>query len=260
MVIYQQVSEYLEECFHFMESHLPSPDIVEISEQKCLRYTEKLIETAIIQKLARYLSSLNAARLLLDQGYTQEVGVMFRTLDEIGEDIRFLCIPKTGGDFTEIHRKYLEYFYQEEFDNPDNAFLSTQNRPTIPRKKIHAAIANIGKKTLNPSDNQKNHRTISQAYSGYVHGSSEHLIEMVGGNPLRYFLRGMAGTKRQQEFAYNYWDYAYRGILAVMITSKALGFGELYEQCLKFRKDFEKQTGDTGSGDPVKQMRKMKNA
>jgi hypothetical protein len=167
MIIYQQVSDYLEECFHYMEKHTPSPDIVEISGNKCLRYTEQLIETAIIQKLARYLSSLNAARLLLDNGYTQEVGVMFRTLDEIGEDIIFLCIPKTEGEFTEIHKRYLEYFYREEFDNPDNAFLSTQNRPTIPRKKIHAVIANIGKENLNPSDNQQNHRTLSQAYSGY---------------------------------------------------------------------------------------------
>jgi hypothetical protein len=44
-----------------------------------------------------------------------------------------------------------------------------------------------------------------------------------------------------------------------MCTSKALGFGDLYEQCLVFRKNFEAQTGDTGSGDPPKQMRKMKN-
>lgn len=260
MDIYQQVSDYLEQCFHYMEKHVPSPDIVEIGGEKCLRYTEQLIETAIIQKLARYLSSLNAARLLLEHGYTQEVGVMFRTLDEIGDDIRFLCIPKTGGEFTETHKMYLAYFYQEEFDVPDNAFLSTQNRPSIPRKKIHAVIANNGKEILNSSDNQQNLRTISQAYSGYVHGSSVHLIEMVGGNPLRYFLKGMPGTERQQEFAYNYWDYAYRGILAVMCTTKALGFGELYEQCLAFRKDFEAKTGDTGSGDPVKQMSKMKNA
>jgi len=239
---------------------MPSPDIIEIGDKKCLRYTGQLIETAIVQKLARYLSSLNAARVLLDHGYTQEVGVMFRTLDEIFEDIMFLCIPKANEELTETHKKYLEYFYQEEFDHPNNAFLSTQNRATIPRKKIHAALSNSMKDNLNPSDNQKNQRTISQAYSGYVHGSSVHLVEMVGGNPLRYYLKGLAGTLRQQEFAYNYWDYAYRGILAVMCTAKNLGFGELYEQCLKFRKDFEKQTGDTGSGDPIKQMNKMKNA
>jgi hypothetical protein len=260
MVIYQQVSDYLEECFHYMERHAPSPDIIEIGGKKCLRYTGQLIETAIIQKLARYLSSSNAARVLLEHGYTQEVGVMFRTLDEFLEDLMFLCLPLTGGELTETHKKYLEYFYQEEFDNPDNAFLSTQNRPTIPRKKIQSALANSGKDSLNPSDSQKNQRTISQAYSGYVHGSSVHLIEMVGDHPLRYFLKGLAGTKRQQEFAYNYWDYAYRGILAVMCTTKALGFGDLYEECLEFRKDFEKQTGDIGSGDPAKKVREMKNS
>ena len=260
MYIYQEVSDYLEQCFHYMEQHVPPTDIIEIGGKKRLRYIEQSIETAIIQKVARYLSTLNAARLLLDYGYTQEVGVMFRTLDEFGEDIMFLCLPKIGGELTEIHKKYLEYFYQEEFDNPENAFLSTQNRPTIPRKRIHAAISNHGKQSLNPSDNQKNYRTLSQAYSGYVHGSSEHLIEMVGGKPLRYFLRGMAGTPRQQEFKDNYWDYAYRGILTIMISAQALGLGNLYEECLSFRKSFEEKTGKTGSGDPVKQMQKMKNA
>ena len=92
MHIYQQVSDYLEQCFHYMEKHVPSPDIVEIGGEKCLRYTGQSIETAIIQKVARYLSTLNAARLLLDYGYTQEVGVMFRTLDEFGEDIMLSLI------------------------------------------------------------------------------------------------------------------------------------------------------------------------
>lgn len=258
MEIYQKTNLFLEECFHQLENNIPSPDIVEIGGHKALRYSEKSIETAIIQKLARYVSGLNASLLLLNHGYTQELGAIFRTLDEFHEDIVFLCLPNMGSEKTKLHNQYLEYFYQEEFDNPNNPILSTQNRPNIPRKRIRSIIANSGLGGLNPHDSQVLSRTLSQTYSGYVHGSSIHIIEMIGGKSLKYALNGMAGTYRQNEFIYNYWDYAYRGILSIMFVATALGSQEIYDKGHKFRDYFELQTGDTGQGDPEKLMKKVK--
>ena len=81
---------------------------------------------------------------------------------------------------------------------------------------------------------------------------------MIGGNPLHYFLTGMAGTFRQAEFAYNYWDYAYRGLISMVIAAKALGQAEIVDQTYKYIKHFETTTGDTGSGDPEKLMKSIK--
>jgi hypothetical protein len=53
------------------------------------RYTEKTIQQAIIQKLARTISGLYAIDLLLDRGLFQEQGMVQRVLDEIEEDIVF---------------------------------------------------------------------------------------------------------------------------------------------------------------------------
>ena len=261
MRIYHETNRFLEECFHALEAPAPSPAPMKQGKSLVLRYkeTDHCLQLAIIQKLARYISGINASLLLLEEGYTQELGAIFRTLDEFQEDIIFLALPIVGGiEQTKTHEKYLEYFFQEEFDNPDNAILSTQKRETISRKKIRAVIADSGKSGLNPHDNREVSRTISQAYSGYVHGASCHICEMVGGDPLQYFLSGMAGTPRQAEFAYNYWDYAYRGLISVVLAAKALGDAAIVDSAYKFIDYFEGVTGDTGSGDPEKLMKKIK--
>jgi hypothetical protein len=261
MSIYHETNAFLEKCFHSLEAPVPAPIAIEQGEGFVLRYKEEhqCLELAIVQKLARYISGLNASLLLLESGFTQELGAIFRTLDEFQEDIAFLALPIIGGtEFSDTHKKYLEHFFQEEFDNPDNAILSTQKRDGIPRKKIWSAIANSGKAGLNPHDHRELSRTISQAYSGYVHGASCHICEMVGGDPLRYFLSGMAGTYRQAEFAYNYWDYAYRGLIAVVLSAKALDNADIVKKGYNFIEYFEKTTGDTGSGDPEKIMKKSK--
>jgi len=259
MRIYQETNKFLEGCFHVLENGMPSPVPTKIEKHLSLRYKNKCLEIAIIQKLARYISGLNASLLLLESGYTQEIGALFRTLDEFNEDIVFLALPIVGGiNTTETHNKYLEVFFQEEFDKPGNAILSTQKRDQIPRKKIRTIIANSGMNGLNPHDSQEVSRTISQAYSGYVHGASYHICEMIDGDPPKYFLSGMPGSYRQSEFIYNYWDYVYRGIISTALAAKALGNGDVAEKCTSYTEHFEKVTGDTGSGDAEKLMRKIK--
>lgn len=261
MRIYQETNKFLEECFHILEAPVPPPVLVKHGKDFVLSYEQvhHCLELAIIQKLARYISGLNASLLLLKAGYTQELGAIFRTLDEFQEDILFLSLPIVGdGDMSKTHEKYLEFFFQEEFDNPDNAILSTQKRETIPRRKIRAAIAEFGKSGLNPHDSCEVSRTISQAYSGYVHGASGHICEMVGGEPLRYFLSGMPNTPRQTEFTYNYWDYSYRGLCSVVFAAKALGSAAVVKAAYDFIDHFESVTGDTGTGDPEKFIKKVK--
>ena len=259
MRIYEETNIFLEKCFHTLEAPIPSPQPTKLGKHLVLRYDVQSLETAIIQKLARYISGLNASRILLKKGFTQELGALFRTLDEFFEDIGFLALPITGDiKITETHKKYLASFFQEEFNMSGNAILSEQKRPTIPRRKIRTIIAKYSSGGLNPYDSQELSRTISQAYSGYVHGASCHICEMIGGKPLRYFLSGMPGTYRQDEFIYNYWDYAYRGLLGTILVAKSLGNIDIVETTYRFIEYFEKVTGDTGSGDAEKLMKKMK--
>jgi len=258
MDTYQQVNHFLETCFRVMEKDAPTPTEIVLDNRKAVRYSSQNLEIAILQKLARYISGLNSSLILLSYGYTQEVGVLFRTLDEFQEDIFFLGIPLNGGERSPTHERYLKNFYQEEYDNADSPFLSSQLRELIPRRVIQAALANEGKGSLNPSDSKENMRTLSKAYSGFVHGTSVHILDMINPANLKYMLHGMPRTQRQNEFICNYWNYSYRGIVLMMYVSHTFGYPDIYNECVKFREFFEKTTGDSGQGDAEKLVRKMK--
>ena len=143
-------------------------------------------------------------------------------------------------------------------DNPYNTFLSTQNRPTIPRKKIRAALSRIPEQELNPSDFQELHRTMSQAYSGYVHAASTHVMEMYGGDPPKFHVRGLLGTPRIAEFAKNISDYFYRGLITITMVSHTFNLADLVIELKEFRTYIEEQSGQTDWEHPEVLVKKMK--
>jgi hypothetical protein len=179
-------------------------------------------------------------------------------LDEFSEDILFLCQAIRTGEITELHKSYLEVFYQEEFDNPDNPFLSTQKRHTIPRKKIHASLSRIPEQELNPNDSQELYRTLSQAYSGFVHAASTHVMDMYGGNPPKFHLSGMLGTPRIQEFVENAWDYFYRGLISTMMVALSFKQDALLQRLYAFRAYVEAQSNYTEWEHPEVLIRNQK--
>ena len=100
----------LSDAFRELQTSIKAPVKVSSQNSFVFQYEEKGIRQAIIQKLARQLSGLNASKHLLTAGYTQEMGVIFRTLDEILEDIIFLATALTENNLTERHSKFLEAF------------------------------------------------------------------------------------------------------------------------------------------------------
>ena len=114
--LYIETLSVLQRAFARIESKIDKPAFVKRGSYHVFRYEKQSIEAAVIQKLARVISGLHASLLLLSGGFVQELGVIFRTLDEFNEDILFLCQAIRTGKVTELHRKYLDIFYQEEFD------------------------------------------------------------------------------------------------------------------------------------------------
>jgi hypothetical protein len=257
--LFREISEVLEGAFHNLESKCPSPKLIPYGNKgKVFRYEKKNLEAAIIQKTARMISGLNASLVLLKSGYIQELGALFRMLDEFNEDILFLCQGIRDENITELHEKYLSSFYQEEFDDPNCPISSTQNRPTVQRKKIHSFNSRIKEQEMNESDNRVLHRTLSQAYSGYVHGASSHIMEMYGGNPRSYHLSGMLGTPRIPEFENNAWDYFYRGLITFMIVALTFKEEDMLKRLYKFRNYVEESSGRTEWENPEVLMKREK--
>jgi hypothetical protein len=245
--LYLQTLHNMEAALDALTKRVPPPQRVQMLESFAFRYVEKTIHQAIIQKLARIISGLHAARILLESGFIQEQGALQRMLDEFKEDVTFLSYGVITNDVTNLHLKYLEAFYQEEFDRPEDPLSSAQERPMVPRKKIRAYIARmeagIEGSDLDPSSGVALTRTISKAYSGYVHGASPHIMEMYGGNPPRFHVSGMRGTPRYVTHKNDLWNYFYRGISTFAFAAKAFGDQALFSNILRDLDEFARQSG-----------------
>ncbi|MBK6727509.1 MAG: hypothetical protein IPG63_09655 [Xanthomonadales bacterium] len=234
---YQESLIEMDRALDALSALVRPPRAVPFKDSFVYRYVEQLPEQAIVQKLARLPSGLRAAHLLLDAGLFQEQAALQRLIDEIGEDITFLSIPRMYGGETSLHTEYLQAFFAEEFD-PATGLPTAQDRPMVRRKKIRAYIAQSPIGTPNPSGHIGATRTLSKAYSGYVHAASPQIMDMYGGDPPRFHTRGMSGTPREAEHRQDIANYFYRSVSAFAIAARALGhqplFDHLFAHCCEY--------------------------
>lgn len=239
--LYLQPLHNMESTLADLVKRVPEPQCVPMLYSFTFRYMEKSIHQALIQKLARVVSGLYAAQILLESGFLQEQGAIHRMLDEIVEDIVFLSFGAIN-EVTKLHQNFLNDFYEEEFDKPENPISSTQKRPMIPRKKIRAYIARMEGSGLDPSTGTALTNTLSKAYSGFVHGASPHIMDMYGGNPPHFHVAGMRGTPRFLEHQHDLWNYFYRGICAFGFAAKAFGDEHLFGTIRYYLDNFHNQS------------------
>jgi hypothetical protein len=206
------------------------------------RYAERTIQQAMIQKLARVVSGLHAARLLLENGLLQEQAAIQRMLDEFHEDILFLAYAVINNQFESLHQEYLDAFYLEEFDAP-TAVESSQDRSMVPRRKVRAYVSRVDLAGSDPSTGVTLSRTIHRGYSGFVHGASPHLMDMVEGDPPRFRIHGMQGTSRQEQHRQDLYNPFFRAIIAFAVVAKAFGDNELSQSLRAYLLEFDRLSG-----------------
>lgn len=232
----------MERTVNLLASRVPLPVEVPQRDGFVYRHIERSLHQALVQKIARVVSTLHAARLLMKHGFFQEQAALQRMLDEMQEDITFLAFSVIFDDTTPLHQHYLDAFFLEEFD-ADSAIASTQKRPMVPRSKVQGYIARMKGSALDPSSGIELARTVSKAYSGYVHAASPHIMDMYGGNPAKFHVRGMLGTPRHHEHQADLWNYFYRSIIAFAFVAKAFGDDSLFQTIHQFLRDFELLSG-----------------
>lgn len=240
--LYEQALKSMDGTIRDLAGLVPEPKKIAFLDSFVYRYSEKTHHQAIVQKLARYLTTLRAAHLLMENGYVQEQATLQRVLDETEEDITFLSFGIVFGEWTQWHEKYLSYFYEEDVDLSTGRTLGL-DRPMVLRKKIRAFIARLQGKSENPSGAVDSMRTLSKAYSGYVHAASPHIMDMYGGNPPMFHVCGMRGTPLYEDHRDDLWNYFYRGILAFAFSAKAFGKDELFENIKEFAQVFAESNG-----------------
>jgi hypothetical protein len=237
--------EAMTKAFRQFERSLPQPQAVPHRDSFVFRYANKGIHEALVQKLARCISGLHAVSVLIDTGYVQEAGVLFRTLDEIQEDILFLATAGTSAAKTERHDQYLQAFYAEAIFSRREGSVDTAKPKMVPRKKIRAHTMNMLAKGVNVSQGLAAGETVSTAYSGYVHAASENIMDMYGGNPPHFHINGMTGTPRISECKWGAENYVYRSLMATIVVAKTFGDDPLVNELNKFLAAYETANGHT---------------
>lgn len=238
MAMQAAAMEAMTRVFRHFEQALGSPDRIPHKVGFVFRYRTAGIHEALIQKLARSISGLNAAIVLIEEGYFQETGVIFRTLDEILEDIVFLASALTDAAYTDKHDRYLKAFYLHAVTSqPDGCFDIPQPN-SVGRKDIRNHSIGVLGNGINQSEARSAGKSVSAAYSGYVHAASENIMEMFGGDPPQFHLTGMLGTLRETEWKRSLPTYIYRGLLAANFVAKGFGDHETVATLYKFSEDY----------------------
>lgn len=229
--VFDRVMAELEEAFRRLEEQVPQPVKESYKDGFVLRYVEQTPQQAMLQMFARLISGLHSLRMLLVNGFLQEMSVIQRTLDDFEEDILFITLAVVNDDITDNHRQYLEYHWMEERGE------AGANRGQVPRKHIRAYVAKHGGD--NPSSVISAGRKIYKGYSGFVHGSGEAIIDMCMTNPPRYFLSGMLESPLYPDHQDDLWNYIYRGLVASTFMARLFGDEPLWQKRFGFLKGFE---------------------
>ena len=258
ITVFKETVPILESALTALGAQIEEPSFFDDNDYPRFRHREQSNGLAAYLKAVRIVSALNASLVLLEHGFVEELGVLFRTIDECLEDILFLRSTQEDGGLSEDQIRFLDDFYREEFSDPKNPFMSAQKRNRLPRRKVYAALARITGDIVNPSDGAELHRTLNQAMSGFVHGAYPHIMELYGGNPPHFHLNGMLGTPMHDSWVMQARHYYYRGIQALMLLSQAFQNETLTTKLLDLRNIFEKKTNLKSTGDAAKKIQDLK--
>ena len=259
MTLYEITLSKLERNFKLLHVKTEKPEYIELGNRKVFRYKNKSVNIASIQYMARIISGLYSTKLLIENTFIQECNTLYRTIDEFNQNILFLGFSLIDDEITTLQQTFLDNFFQEEFDNPENAFLSTQKRGMVSRDKIRAFISQRKENSVNASDTQQNYVTIDKFYSGFIHGTSVSIIDMYSANPSQYHLNGLSNEAPSVDLAKRYFeDRLYESILSLSFISFALKENDIYKNIKSLRFEFERQTGRDIYEDPNIGIKKMK--
>ena len=206
------VFEDLDSAFRTFEQEVPPPQRVKYRDGFVVRFVERTPHQALLLKFARQVSGLRAARMLMENGFGQEQGVLQRTLDEFAEDIIFVSLGLTTGEWTAHHDSYLRHFWADEYAGDEVGQM-------LARKHIRAFNNRAGGLS-DPSSADTVGKTIFRVYSGYVHGAAVNILDMCDGRDLSFKLDGKEELLHRYHVQ-DFWNYLYRGLVSASFIATA---------------------------------------
>jgi Family of unknown function (DUF5677) len=153
-------------------------------------------------KAVRVVSSLNAAFELARKGYTQELTVLMRILSECTHHIEYVLDPDDDERHKANVKKYLQNFFEDRERDPEAEIKGVLIREKVINEQLGKTLDKIAAQYGDTKDRvpaaKLFHRS-SRAVSFYVHARYPESMDLYGGTPGRFHLRGMRGTPKDRE-------------------------------------------------------------
>lgn len=167
------------------------------------RYMKPTAKHFCIIKAVRAVSGINAAIVLAENGFNQEVCILIRTIVECTSHIEFILAGLNGNILEEPMQKVVDRYF-EDFKRND---CSDFKRPKINQEKVHKGISrNLENSGVTGDTGQFPDISTSElmwnvyaTYSNYIHARYPEVMDMYGGNPACYHMKGMSDTPKDDE-------------------------------------------------------------
>lgn len=192
--------EPMERLVQAFANSLPQPHMVR--EDRGFRYESGDVRHFCLIKAVRVVSTLNASIDLARNGYSQEIGTLMRILTECTTHIEFVLDRSEEEEHQKEVERYLKAFFADSHRDRSAEIIKAQ----VPQGFVHARLG----KTLNgyaaeQGDAEERvsavrlYSNIYRIYSNYVHVKYPETMDLYGGRPGRFHLRGMRGTPKDAE-------------------------------------------------------------
>lgn len=228
----------LQRALDAFDQRIGRPEFITEPGLERFRYKNPDSCTFQVIKCVRVISAYNASICLLREGYVQEVGALIRMILEFLHDIDFIQQGINSGQMTDKQKEMLTLFFQDDLRTSEQLLSTHSKRPAVIRSKVYALIA----KFLNPKNPdrvQRIVRILEETYSGYIHGSYPHVMELYAGDSWRFYTKGMPDTPRHVEFIRALAKSLPQALNQFAEIAHSLGFNDLFTELVEKRKELE---------------------
>lgn len=205
------------------------------------RYRYPKATSLILQvlKAVRVVSGLNALVVCLQHGYTQDMGVILRTVHEFLGDIFFLHEAHVTGKPTADQKRLMELFFADDIRTTEEMLRQEKEPARVPRKSVRASAARM-LQPRNPDRVIRIAKAIDETYSRYVHGAYPAIMELWDDHAGKFRVRGMLGTPKIGVFRVALAQVVHRALNEFAVIAHSMRMEDLRTALIEKRKSFEK--------------------
>jgi hypothetical protein len=161
-----------------------------IPEKEVFEYQEHSARVVAVLKLVRAMHGVSALELLCANGLFIDAGAIMRCINDCVSEVYFLLeeFPNTSD---KVHQ-FIAAFFASTIDG----YLS-DDTPPIPTKKARSAVVRVLKGGHDDATRKLLER-IFVTFSGYVHASYAHIMEVYNGATSDFNLRGVPSEAQRR--------------------------------------------------------------